>query len=537
MRKLVLGVVLLAGCENKVNVTNQNPSGTVGGVVLDLDGETPLAGATVTLGYAGGSATGTTDMNGAFSISKVPVSLLNVAISAQSYESAYFTSSWNGTIGNFPVSNPLLNLGTVLLFKNAGSFAVRLIDDHGSPISGVTITCRVQVRYFSYGYSAGVYDTLQPFGTYAIKATSDATGIATLNGLPTDYALNLIPISYYQTGEVYVDVPPMKVSGTQQYQFAGGTFPMNPTKLGRVDSAGNQYPVPIAEITLAGPATDLSIIDSTIEFLAGKSAGGSYAFSAGVGSVLAIDKPIMVTFNAAIDDKTLRATVLDENGQPAAVSLASTVDTNIVTLTPSTNFMPGKRYNLALHVDALVNPGQTSGGNSGEINISAPFFTASSSPAVTIVSAVNNAGTATITFSEPVGVGYGSTATLGCVAWYENIDLDGDGVGTASYQGEYASPTPACPSSVPPTSVDVTRVAPEEPNPGNTLVTGFSTKWQVQLSSGTSGACKTGVVPPNCTQPGSGNIMHVLFSHAPAAYTVKRANGQPVPDLSIMITP
>src|SRR5690349_4518328 len=122
---LLAAAVALLACENKssVNVSNSNATGTVGGVVLDVDGETPLMGAQVQLTTAGGMVPAVmTAADGSYSIPKVPVGNFFVTVSLSSYQSAYFPGALSGTVGNFPVSNPIATLPTVELFKNDGTF-------------------------------------------------------------------------------------------------------------------------------------------------------------------------------------------------------------------------------------------------------------------------------------------------------------------------------------------------------------------------------------------------------------------------------
>src|SRR6478672_9483268 len=101
---LVTASVAVFGCDNNRNVavTNQNPHGTVGGVVLDFDGETPLMGATVTLQSAGGTFTGMTDAGGLYTITDVPAGGFWLTIDAPGHEPAYFSSALSASVGNFP---------------------------------------------------------------------------------------------------------------------------------------------------------------------------------------------------------------------------------------------------------------------------------------------------------------------------------------------------------------------------------------------------------------------------------------------------
>src|SRR2546421_6215111 len=111
MRQLAILVAMTAtfGCDNNRNVavSNTNPLGTVGGQVIELDGETPLPGAMVTLQSAGGMFSATTDANGIYTVEKVPSGGFWLTIAAPGHESAYLPGQLNGSVGNFPVTNPI----------------------------------------------------------------------------------------------------------------------------------------------------------------------------------------------------------------------------------------------------------------------------------------------------------------------------------------------------------------------------------------------------------------------------------------------
>lgn len=531
---LVVALLAVAACDNNRNVavTNSNPLGTVGGRVLDLDGEAPLANAMVTLESAGATMTATTDMSGTYTLAKVPAGAFFLTIAMSGYESAYIPGTLSGAVGNFPVSNPQTTVPTVELFKTDTMFAVALVDDRGAPVMGVPVTARPQVKYFAYDYPYGTggssFPTLTPFGQYAVNAVSDANGIATFSGLPATVALNMINVN---GTELFVDVPPITIMGSTTYRWAGATFPLDPTRVtqpgGFPGGTANTITIP-----LVGPNYPLSVVASSIDYLVTKA-------SSPVGSVVPTDKPLSITFNQAVDEKTLRAQLLDENGASLGNLAATFAAGNIVQLAPPATFNAGKRYNLVVHADPL-----SYAGNGGKpYNVTAPFFTAGAAT-VTLTAALTPATGAPLpaagkvvllTFSEPVGLGNASTAALPCVAWYETIDLDNSG-GTVSYQGEYGTSLPACPGSPPPNGFDVTKITPMEPTPAATIpVTGFASKWWVQVDDTTvAGGCKGGITVA-CSRPVSGTVMHLLFSHLDSMLTVTRANGQPVGDLMAAI--
>jgi hypothetical protein len=270
---MLVAVAAIFGCDNNrsVAVSNQNPLGTVGGQVLELDGDMPLGSATVTLQSAGGMFTAMTDANGIYTIEKVPAGGFWLTISATGHQSAYLAGQLDGSVGNFPVANPIATVATVALFKNDYAFAVRLVDQNGAAVAGVPCIARVQARFFSYGYGNNTSNTLVQSGTYAIKATSDMNGLVTFTGMASLQALAMIQVGY-QGAQVFVDIPPVKVMGTEEYAFAGATYPHNPSRLSMYNpNTGSTDPLLDATIVLAGPNTELRVVNSSIDFLRDKS--------------------------------------------------------------------------------------------------------------------------------------------------------------------------------------------------------------------------------------------------------------------------
>ena len=455
-----------------------------------------------------------------------------VTLAAPGYESAYIPGTLSGAVGNFPVANPQATVPTVELFKTDTTFAVALVDDRGAPVMGVPVTARPQVKYFAYDYPYGAggasFPTLTPFGQYAVNATSDANGVATFMGLPTTVALNML-----NNTEMYVDVPPITIMGSTTYQWAGASFQIDPTRVTQPGGFGG--PVNTVTIPLVGPNTPLTVVASSIDYLVTRTIGA-------VASVVPTDKPLSITFNQAVDDKTFRAQLLDENGASLGDMTRTYAAGNIVQLAPPAAFTAGKRYNLVLHADPL-----SYAGNGGTpLNVTAPFFTKgtatlSVTAALTTLPYTGLAAPSVgkivlLSFSEPVGLGKGLATALPCVAWYETIDLDNSG-GTVSYQGEYSATSPqACPNATPPIGFDVTRLAPLEPAPSPAIpATGFASKWWVQVDDTTAtGGCKGGTAAA-CTRPGAGTTTHLLFSHLDSTQTLTRPGGQPIGDLMVAI--
>jgi hypothetical protein len=527
----VVAVAAGVGCDDNRNVavSNTNPLGTVGGRVLDVNGETALVGAAVTLEEAGTTVMMTmTDATGAYSFAKVPAGSFFLTIAAGGYEGAYVPGVLSGAVGNFPVSNPQTTMPTVEMFKTDGAFTVALVDDRGAPVGSVALTARPQVKFFAYDYpyTGGTpIPVLIPFGQYAVTATSDANGQATFMGLPNAAAFNLVT----NTNQMIIDVPPVVVMGSTTYQYLGESVGIDPT---RVSLPFGQN---VFTIQLAGTTTPLGVLSSTVSSLVNGTVTPT-------GAVVPVGQPISVTFNQAVDPKSLRAQLLDENGVSLGNMTATFAAGNIVSLAPASPFTAAKRYNLVL----AASPANRA---TGSFSATAPFFTAGPA-ALTVTAAIVAAPMSPmptvgrvvqLTFSEAVGLGRGTGAVaLTCVAWYEGIDLDNSG-GTVSYQGEYGTPLQTCPNAVNPPvgGLDVTRIVSMEPTTGMPM-TGFANKWWVQLDdvtvtpSTTMTGCKN-TVAAACTKPASGTMVHLIFSHLPATQTVTRADGTVVGDLMVAI--
>lgn len=525
---LVLGLVAVLGCDDRnVAVTNTNPLGTVGGRVLDVNGESGINGATVTLDSAGASVMTMTDAMGGYTFTKVPAGSFFLTITAGGYESAYVPGALSGSVGNFPVTNPQQTMPTVEMFKTDTTFPVAVVDDRGAPVMGVALTARPQVKYFAYEYpyTGGTsFPQLMPFGQYTVTATTDASGNATFMGLPTALALNMIGNT-----QMFIDVPPVTVMGSSTYSFLGESIQVNPTMVQSSTPGRNVF-----TIQLASPQTGLSVVASNVSSLV-------YGTFTKTGAVVPLGQPISVTFNQAIDAKTLRAQLLDENGTVLGNMTPTFTAGNIVSLAPPSPLTAAKRYNLVLAASIPA------GGPTGSYSNTAAFFTAGpatlSMTAQIVASPMSPMPTVgrvvQLTFSEAVGLGGGTGAVaLACVAWYEGIDLDNSG-GTVSYQGEWSTPPlQTCPNVVnPPNTLDVTRIVSMEPTGAGMPLTGFANKWWVQVDdvtttpSTTITGCKNTVTTGTCTKPAAGTMLHLVFSHLPATQTITRVDGTVVGDL------
>ncbi|MDB4971189.1 MAG: putative lipoprotein [Myxococcales bacterium] len=539
---LVGTLAMTTSCSQGVSVDNGNPSGTVAGVIVDATNEQPLAGATVTVIAGDKTETAMADMNGQFAVTKVPAGTFIMSVAQMGYVTAQITDTLSGAVGNFPVSNPQKTVGPLGLIPAGGTFAVHVIDESGGAVASLKLSARTMVRQviFQNGTPVGQ-------GGYEVSATTGADGTATFSGLPMYGALAGIVDDTFQ-----VAVPPTKVMGTEIYNFLGllATFHLN--------GLGSSAQV----IHLAGPNTPLVISDSNIEYLRGRTGSATPAFAAPVGSLVPINGPINIAFNQAINGSSLRAQFLDADGKPMSNMAMAMVTLNVVQITPSAPLPAGKRFNLILHATAATQAG-TVGGPTAELNTTAPFFTQppSGAPIAVVANSVATvapaAGPVEVSFelSEPIGVGGGNNAVLDCVAFYEVPSSAGfNNDPNVPFQGDWK----ATPASSPPTNlvcrqplgvvggpqINVTQLTSlESTNATNnpTLVTGFSSKFKIQISlspqNANAGPCKmqnpVGTLP-GCSLPATGTKVHLVFSRQDSTTTVKRVNGTPVPDTIIV---
>ena len=544
MRNIIsflITTMMLGSCSQGVSVDNVNPTGTVGGIVIDATNQQPLGGASVSIVAGDKTLTAMTDMNGQFAVTKVPAGTFILSATQMGYVGAQLTDVLAGSVGNFPVSNPSHTIGPVGLIPATGSFTVRVVDETGGAVAGLKLSAHTAVRQV-------LYQNGQPVGQGSIQvsAMTGMDGSASFMGLPSYPALaGLVDDSFM------VAVPPTKVMGTEVYNFLGlvQTFHLNTL------SSSAQV------ISLAGPNTAFVIVDSNIEYLKGRSGSASPAFTAPVGSLVPINGPINIAFNQAVNATSLRTQFLDADGRPMSTTATATASLNVVQITPSAPLPAGKRFNLILHANPATDAG-TVGGPSAEVNVTAPFFTQPpmGAPITVVANSVQSnfpaAGAVTVSFelSEPIGIGSGVNAVLDCVAFYEVNAIGFNNDQSKAFQGDWKTST----SGTPPTNlvcrqplgavgspqINVTALTPLEsntPTTNPTIVTGFSSKFSVTIAVAptnmNAGPCAIQMPPgtlPGCSIPAMGTKIHLVFSRQDSSTTVKRVNGTPVPDTIIV---
>ena len=518
--------VALLAC-NSVAVDNGNPSGAVGGIVLDAASEMPLAGATVKVTTPYGVKTGMSGMDGTFVVQGVAAGVIIIEISSTGYVTARFTDKLSGAIGNFPVNNTTDNLGVLGLIKNTGVFNVRIVDEKGGPAPAIKAIAHTNAQFIDFSSGSPVSR-----GSIEIPGTSDMNGLVVLQGLP-DYGSLAGTID----DRVDVSVPPTKVMGQEAYSFLGITQSFFVNRL------GDQSPT----IILAGPHTPLAVLQSNLPYLRPNNFGFLWQ-----SPTVPATGPAEVQFNQAIDPKTVRAQFLTDD----AVTLANVQPSiqvlgNILELTPQSPLTAATRYHALIHTQSL-NAGAVPDTNA-QFDTVTPFFVAQApgvSPAIQMTNpapskVIDAAGNMIVTFSfnEPVGLGNGSGGGVSCVAFYE-FNLD-NGLPAAS-PGEYEPPSPVNCLNTPGLNnpyIDITAIRPLET--AGTTVTGFATRWQVTVNTtqqaafmNNGGGCTNMDPSGTCTGPLTGTKAHLVFNRLPPGSTIRRLTGEPLaedPKLTFVI--
>ena len=511
-----------AGNDPVAAAATDNPTGVVGGMVVDASNQKPLGGVAVRVVSGATTFTGTSDSNGVFQAQKVPAGSFIVSFSGAGYQSATFADALSGAVGNVPVDNPTRTLGPIGLVKSDGTFSVRIVDAEGAPANGIAVVARPQVAYVDFS-SGGP----QAIGATSLNGTSDSNGLVTFTGLP-DYAA----LGGIVSDRVWVDVPPVKLTGGESYTFLGGSYPFD------VDHLASDEASPT--IVLAGPRNALAVLDSNVAYLR-----TGPPFNAASGSQIGVAGPITVTFNQAIDPASLRATFLTDDGSASTVRATATAQSNLVSISPASPFTPGARMNLQLHA-------ATSGGF--EYDATAPFWVAppaGARPETVVTGAlaprVDPAlppSTLVFDLSEPIGLGRGASGALNCVAYYEGADFDnqnGPFPGNWTVDGQTGVPS-ALSCRYPAGSgaaLNVTQIVPMEPPVTGIGRTGFSSRWSVQydIPRPSTGGCSSALMSTDCQRPASGTRIHLVFSNLDPSSTVRTAGGQPVDDSIVVVIP
>jgi hypothetical protein len=513
----MLSAVLLcaAACSNGVTVQNQNPKGTVGGLILDGATLMPAGGVAVQVISGGGSFTAMTDATGVFRVTNVPSGTFIVELSKAMYVSARLDAMLGGSVGNFPIGAPVTTLPPIGLIPVRADFAVRVVDTNGAPVTGVTGVARADLSYLDLSSDMPV-----PQGLTSSNAQTAADGRLVFKGLPDAAAVGV-------DGLVEVSVAPIAVMGQDDYQWAGGIFDFELLSLG----------TSVPQITLAGPNDPLQVLASNVDWLR----TGFQLPSPGApvnGSIVGTTGPITVSFSEAINSSTVLAQLSTENGA-AGPMLTPTVNLNQLSLVPTTALNAGQRYNLTLYAQASLNPGQAS----RSLDLSAPFFASpAADSSVTVVTAILTGSVVAFTLSEPIGLGNGVAQDFACSVFYEGVNFDGSAAGQPLVDGEWSTdPSSISCATASPVTSPVPNAAPldegnivGQENLGNLMPsheTGFATYFETSFAVYTTGS--PAVAMPGANVPITGTKGHLYFSKVASA--VHRANGEPVTQIDFTI--
>jgi hypothetical protein len=452
MSKLVciLSVGLLLSCGDSLEVENVDPQGSVGGLVYDAVTRQPLAGVQLGLVAGGRSFDAQTSAeDGSFSFDGVPAGDVIVSFTPpDGYQPAYLRGTLSNAAGDFPTGNATLTLGPIGMIPLSRSFAVRVLDQFGKPVSGYAVVVRTFAQYIdlSTGVAAGRGETVT-------TVTSDTNGYASLPSFP-----DFVGMGPSVNDSVLILLPPLDADADGVFEFGGGDRLF----------AARTLTDPTPDVILhAGYTTQLQIRASTIPVLAGS---GGVSPSA---AVLGISDAVHIAFNLPIQDD-VAVTVSDEYGTPLATMPGLSVrDDNLTVNFGAAPLMPGNEYNITVHAIAAVGERMVTG------DFAAPFFTRAINDTVTVTAISRDPITQAVdlTFSEPIGLGNAANNTLSggnCVLFF-NADLGG-----GATIGDYPSELGALDCFV--------ALSSSEPNPaGQAGLSGYTRHWRFTAPNNSGG--------------------------------------------------
>jgi hypothetical protein len=477
----------LGGCGDSLDVNNVDPSGSVGGIVVDAVTRAPIEGATLSV-LAGGDSfdAQTTDATGTFSFDDVPAGDVLVSVAGpegSTYQAALIRDTMPAAAGEFPISGSL-TLGPIGLVPMSASFTARVLDLSGRPVSDYTVTARTFAQWVDISSGTGVNR-----GEIVMQATTDGSGYLSLSPFPDFFALG-----GGVSDTLHLSLPPNDSDGDMINDFAGGTQTLS------LRSLGDVTPDIILDPSFS---TQLTIRASTIGNMV---SGGTNPTQ----TVVGISDSLHFTFNLPIE-QTVDVTVVDEQGtaldpQPGiAVS-----DDNLTVAFGSAPLAPGEEYNVVIHAVSAVGEVRVSGDFPGR------FFTAAINPTVTVVNINRDPTTqqVDIEFDQPIGP-VTSLSGANCVLFFA-ADLGGD-IAIGDIAGELGNAN--CNSNHTFASV--------EPNPGGIYGTsGYTKFWRF-----------TAPLAGNGNPLLSNTRVHIMFSHVTStASIVERPDGSVVDDFTDTVT-
>ena len=486
--RIAMALILFAACGgDAVDVSNVDPEGSVGGIIIDAQTREPLPGVTLAL-LAGGTVFDpeVTAEDGSFQFTEVPGGDVILTIAGgDAHSGATVRGTLPSSAGDFPLDNATLTLGPLGLLPNGDDFEVRVLDQFGAPVSGYPLGAELQVQYVDY--SQGFPDAE---GQIFIQTTTNADGYATVAGLPDFFSLGSV------NDAIIVFLPPYDADGNGIFEFPGGDTSFNLRSLD-----------PTPDIILDGNlAASLSVRASTVPRLVDATAGAP--------AVLQTSGQIFVTFNLPIQNSA-EGTMTDEQGGGISVPVSALTigDDTLSIALGGLGLTNNSEYNIHIHAVAAAGDRFATG------DFAASFFTVSTDPNVSVTGATRDAVTqlVTLTFNEPIGFGnVGSNSSLSggnCVVFF-GFDING-----ANGQGDFVNELGA-------TSCNVVLSSDEWDPPGLPTLSGFSSRWQFT----------TPLQSPGGEAIPGGITVHLLFDRAVSLGSVaERPDGRAVQNMTFTL--
>jgi hypothetical protein len=455
-------VLAIPGCgdddtNDPLGITNVAPTGSVGGMVLDLATGQAMAGVNVKV-VSGGAAYPVeggqvaTDADGRWAVTGVPSGrvIIDIKPPAGYMQVRIPDLLLDDAAGDFPVGNASLTVGPILLapvVADTAALKIRIVQPDGSAATGVNVTAWSDLSYAEYANGRPAAR-----GRTDVSVTTDNSGVATLSGLP-DLA-KLVGKSVGRT--INIAVLPFDSDGDGVFDFVGTTETIDIANIG---NTGETMPTIVLR---QGNIAGLNILASTIPALQGQPGNRVLGSAAG---------PLFVVFNIPVDQTLTQVRLYDEQGDLVTEEVTKSVTGNVLSL-GFKNLSDDTEYNMELRAVAWLN------NQLRENFYTASFFTPpGASPTLTAQLAWretigDNDGICEqgevcdmdVTFSRPIGTGNPSNNANQRIMFFD-FDLDGSNTkGDASGEQGFTS-----------TNITLSSTEKSSPGPGRS---GFSTTWR-----------------------------------------------------------
>lgn len=310
-------------------VVPSSPVGTISGMVLNANKE-PLADVNVTLvlgiGGTDGAYTATTATNGTYVFKNVPGgSSAELFYSKSGFTSAHMSTSVPGSSGNFPLNNGNGNGGIVTLAQLNETLKFTIFTAQGRPAK-----VKAFLEFDEAAFQSFTGGSMNSVGTFtSAEVTADDTGLLTFSGMPS---LSEV-VRLRQSGTVTLTIGALENNGLLEAlgvirnftveQLFTRTQPGGPIILGDPRETG----------TLAISATNLD------SFLG----SGTPPYR----NAVAANGAINIVFSQPVaEGATSRLVKVMLEDCQTEVPVTATWRTNVLSITPSTSWTMGSRYNV-----------------------------------------------------------------------------------------------------------------------------------------------------------------------------------------------